>query len=191
MTECDTCQKRMSLWFDDRLTRPEIQQVEAHIATCPSCRTSLDALRRVDRMLAVAPVMSPTPGFTARFQSRLAARRRRHRTWAGLFILGVATLCLLLGATVLLAVPGLALWENLSTSGLLAHGIGLLLDLAKAWATLLKLAWLIVGALARGLRHPIFIAYIVVTAILTVTWTEIVTRRGLVHHPATIDLQTR
>jgi hypothetical protein len=45
-------------------------------------------------------------------------------------------------------------------------------------------AWLILSALARGLRHPIFVAYAVATAILAVVWTEIVARRVLAHRPA-------
>ncbi len=182
--ECDTCREWMSLWLDNRLTQGEIRQVESHTATCPACRALLDAIHRVDRLLAAAPMMSPAPGFTARFQARLSSRRRRYRTWAGLVTLALATLALSLATMILLAIPGLTLWENLSTSGMLAQSIGLLLDLAQACVALLKLAWLIVGALARGLRHPIFIAYIVATAILTVVWAQVVTRRVLAHRPA-------
>jgi predicted anti-sigma-YlaC factor YlaD len=173
--ECDTYREQMSLWLDNRLTQEEIQQVEAHTATCPACRATLDALHHVDRLLVATPMVSPAPGFTARFQARLVARRRRHRTWAGLTVLGLATLALGLGMMVLLATSGLAVWESLSTSGLLTQGIGLLLDLGKAWAALLNLVWLIASALAQGLRHPVFIAYVVATAVLTAAWTQIVT----------------
>jgi predicted anti-sigma-YlaC factor YlaD len=181
--ECDTYREQMSLWFDRQLTQEEMRQVEAHTTTCPSCRAALEAVRRVDRLLASTPMVSPAPGFTARFQARLVARRRRHRTWVGLIILVLATLTLTLGGMALLALPGLALWESFSASGVLTQSIGLLLDLGEAVVSLLQVAWLILSALARGLRHPVFVAYAVATATLAVVWTEIVARRVLAHRP--------
>lgn len=176
--ECDTYREQMSLWLDDQLAQEEIRHLESHTATCPSCRAALHTLRRVDRLMAAAPMMSPAPGFSARFQTRLAARRRRNRTWAGIITLALAALALALGAMVLLAIPSLALWESLSASGLLTEGIGLLLDLGEAGAALLRLTWLIASALARGLRHPVFLAYAGATAILAAVWTQIVARRA-------------
>jgi predicted anti-sigma-YlaC factor YlaD len=181
--ECDTYREQMSLWLDDQLTQEEMQLVEVHTATCPSCRAALEALRRVDRLLTSTPMASPAPGFTTRFQARLATRRRRHRTWVGLIILALATLTLTLGGIALLALPGLALWESFSASGVLTQSIGLLLDMGEAMISLLQVTWLILSALARGLRHPIFVAYAVTTAILAVVWTEIVARRVLAHRP--------
>jgi predicted anti-sigma-YlaC factor YlaD len=182
--ECDIYREQMSLWLDQQLTQEAMRQVEAHTTTCSSCRAALEALRRVDRLLASTPMVAPAPGFTTRFQARLAARRRRHRTWAGLIILILATLTLTLGGMALLALPGLALWESFSASGVLTQSIGLLLDMGEAMLSLLQVAWLILSALARGLRHPIFVAYAVATAILAVVWTEIVARRVLAHRPA-------
>jgi anti-sigma factor RsiW len=179
--ECDTYREQMSLWLDDQLTQEEMRQMEAHTATCSSCRAALEVLRRVDRLLASTPMVSPAPGFTARFQARLVARRRRHRTWAGFIILVLATLTLTLGGMALLALPGLALWESFSASGVLTQSISLLLDMGEAGVSVLRVAWLIISALARGLRHPVFVAYAMATAILAVTWTEIVARRVLAH----------
>ena len=181
--ECDTCREWMSLWLDGRLVQAEIEQVEEHIATCPDCRTALDALRHVDRLLSTAPLALPAPGFTLRFQARLAARHRRRRTWAGILTLGLATLGILLVTGVLLALYGLEWWEFLSTSGWLAlgQGIGLLLSLGKASMALLNLTWLVAGGLARCLEHPAVIAYAIVTATLTLAWTHIVRRRLLTY----------
>jgi predicted anti-sigma-YlaC factor YlaD len=185
--KCDTYQERMSFWLDDQLAQDEIRQIEAHAATCPSCRASLDALHRLNRMLSAAPMVSPVPGFTARFQTRLVSRRRRRRTWAGLLTLTLATLALFVGAIVLLVISGLAVWGNLPVSGLLPQATGLLLDLSKATAASLGLAWLIVSALARGLRHPIFIGYVTATAILIAAWTQIVTRRFFARRPLSVN----
>ncbi len=190
MLECSDYQEQISLWLDSQLTQDEIQRIEAHTVTCLSCRASLDALRRVERVLTSAPMMSPAPGFTTRFQARLVARRRRRHTWAGVLTLTLATLALLLGATGLLAISGVALWESISTSGLLTQGIGLLLILGKALATSLRLTWLILSALAQGLRHPAFIIYAVATATLIVVWTQIITRRIPAKRPITVNLHS-
>jgi anti-sigma factor RsiW len=171
----------MSLWLDGRLVQAEVEQVEEHTATCPDCRTALDALRHVDRLLSAAPVALPAPGFTLRFQARLAARRRRRRTWAGILTLGMATLGILLVTGTLLALYGLEWWEFLTASGWLGQGVGLLLSLGKAWMALLNLARLVAGGLVRCLEHPVVAAYAVVTAALTLAWTHIVRRRLLTY----------
>jgi predicted anti-sigma-YlaC factor YlaD len=177
--ECDTYQEQMSLWIDGQLTEDEIQHIESHAAVCASCRTSLDGLRRLDRLFSAAPMTAPMPGFTDRFQARLDTRRRRTRTWAGLLTLALATLVLVLGASAVLAASGLTLWDNLAITGI----TGLLLDLGKAMAVSLNLTWLILRSLARVLQHPVFIAYFAATAILIAAWTQIITRRVRAQQP--------
>jgi anti-sigma factor RsiW len=183
--ECETCREWMSLWLDGRLVQAEIEQVEDHTATCLDCRAALDALRRVDRLLNAAQPMLPAPGFTLRFQARLAARRQRRRTWAGVLTLGLATLGILLVTSVLLALYGLEWWEFLIASGWLGQSVGLLLSLGRAWMALLNLVRLVAGGLARGLEHPVVVAYAVVTAALTLAWTQIVRRRVFTYRPIT------
>jgi predicted anti-sigma-YlaC factor YlaD len=180
----------MSLWIDDQLTEDEVRQIEAHATHCVSCRAALDDLRRLDRLLSAAPMISPAPGFTERFQTRLATRHRRRRTWAGLLTLAIATIALFLGVTLFLVISGLTLWEDLPASSLLAQVTGLLLDLGEAIATSLRVAWLVVSALAQVVRHPVSIAYFAATAVLIAVWTQIVTRRTLVHHPVRASLNT-
>ncbi len=175
--ECETCREWISLWLDGRLVQAEIDQVEGHVATCPGCRTALDALRHVDRLLSATPAVLPAPGFTLRFQARLAARHRRRRTWAGILVLGMATLGILLVTGVLLALYGLEWWKFLTASGWLGQGIGLLLSLGKAGLALLNLARLVISGLVRCLEQPAVIAYALVTATLTLAWTRIVRRR--------------
>jgi hypothetical protein len=94
----------------------------------------------------------------------------------------------MLGAIALLAASGLTLWGNLAITGLLPQATGLLLDLGKAMAAFLNLAWLIASALARGLRHPVFIAYIAATVILIAAWTQIVTRHVSAHRPVSANI---
>jgi predicted anti-sigma-YlaC factor YlaD len=187
MMECETYRERMSLWLDQQLSSQEIRQLEAHTVACPACRATLEQFRHVDWLLAAAPMMEPAPGFAVRFQAKLTARRRRRRTWAGVLTLALASLGILVGATVLLTISGLAVWEGISSSGLLARSVGLLLELAKTGADILELVWLIMTALVRGARHPVFIAYVVATALLFAAWTHIVANRVLASRPVHID----
>jgi predicted anti-sigma-YlaC factor YlaD len=182
--ECDTYQEQMSLWIDGQLTEDEIRPIESHAAACANCRASLDGLRRLDRLLSAAPMTAPVSGFTERFQARLVTRRRRSRTWAGLLTLAIATLVMVLGATAVLAASGLTLWDNFAITGI----AGLLLDLGKAIAISLNLMWLILSALARVLRHPVFIAYFTATAILIAAWTQVITRHVRVHRPVSASI---
>jgi anti-sigma factor RsiW len=186
--ECEITRERMSLWLDDQLDSQQLQAVEAHTAICPSCRAALEALRRVDWLLVSAPMVAPTSGFTLRFQAKLAARHRRRHTWAGLLTLTLATVALWLGVAALVAVSGLAIWQSVSASGLLTQAIGLLLEMGRAAATALNVAWLVLSALAQGLQHPVFIAYAVATAILAALWTQVITRRVLVRRPVAADV---
>jgi predicted anti-sigma-YlaC factor YlaD len=185
--ECNNYQERMSLWIDNQLTQNEIREIEAHTAMCLTCRTSLEALKRLDRLLSAAPLVSPVPGFSNRFQARLAARHHRRRTWAGLLTLTGATLVLLLGAVAVLIVSGLALWGNLPISLISPQATSLLLDLGKAVAASLNLVWLIVSALARGLQHPAFIVFMAATAVLIAIWMQIVARRVFVRRPVSAN----
>jgi len=186
--ECNAYQEQMSLWIDDQLTEDELRQIEVHAASCANCRNMFDALRRLDRLLEATPMIAPVPGFTERFQARLVTRRRRTRTWAGLLTLTLATLVLVLGATALLAASGLTLWGNLAITGLLPQATSLLLDVGKATLAFLNLMWLIASALARGIRHPVFITYVAATTILIAAWTQIVTRHIRARHPVTANL---
>jgi hypothetical protein len=87
-----------------------------------------------------------------------------------------------------LAATGLTLWGNLAIAGLLPQATGLLLDLGKAMAAFLNLTWLIASALARGVRHPLFISYVTATTIMIAVWTQIVTRHIRAHRPITANL---
>lgn len=75
--------------LNDKPVTPEQQRdLDLHMRTCAYC----SALAETGRMLSAAKMAVPTPGFTARFQSRLAERKiaeRRRKLWgAVLFTLG-------------------------------------------------------------------------------------------------------
>ena len=188
-TECDTCGERMSLWLDGRLDRAQIEQMEAHIAACPICRATFVAWRRADRVLTSAPTVSPSLGFVARFQTRLAARRRRRYVWAGLVTLAVASVGLWLAAVGLMAVSGLAVWQALSAGGLWGQAVDILLAMGEAGVTFVDFALLVTRALEHSIRHPAFVVYTLVTVILLVSWGRIVGGPVRAYSPIAVDVR--
>lgn len=85
------------------LTPTEKSDLDAHIRTCKYCA----ALAETGLELRMVRMATPAPGFTARFEKRLAAQRiadRRRRLWGLIvFILGGAGLLLWFSAPYLLA----------------------------------------------------------------------------------------
>lgn len=78
MTETcdDDHQTRISLWLDGQLDAKLAQMVVRHLAECPDCKQFYAALRQLEALVDEAGMLVPRPGFTARFQARLAARQR-------------------------------------------------------------------------------------------------------------------
>lgn len=80
--------------LDDQLLPPEQKrELDSHLRTCPHCT----ALAETGLALHNTRMVSPAPGFTSRFQARLAARRiveRRSRLW-GTIVFTLAGLGLL------------------------------------------------------------------------------------------------
>jgi hypothetical protein len=81
---------------DERLTAEQERDLRVHLRNCPEC-ASLD---RANMTLRAAPVAAPAPGFTVRFEIRLAAerqvqRRRNILGWTLLLMVGMGVLLVL------------------------------------------------------------------------------------------------
>ncbi len=66
----------------DQLTEQQQDDLRGHLTSCTACRTLAESLRQVEGDLRreAQVELSPAPGFTARWQSRLEAdRQRAHR----------------------------------------------------------------------------------------------------------------
>jgi len=138
---------------------PEQQRdLDLHLRNCAYC----SALAETGRMLSTSKMATPIPGFTARFQTRLAERKiveRRKKLWgAVLFILG--GLVLLMWAvgpylTSFLASP--ATWISVVVAWLVFIGTTLfaLIDASKVILSVLPnvlppFAWLVLFSTFAG-----------------------------------------
>lgn len=93
----DTFTEKISLWLDDQLNANEAVELETHLANCATCQAAHQAMQQAHHLLLVAGahMAAPAPGFTQRFEARLARHRpQASKPWQ----LWLATAALLLGA---------------------------------------------------------------------------------------------
>jgi hypothetical protein len=156
---------------DQPLTPTEKRDLDAHIHTCKYCA----ALAETGLELRSVRMVSPMPGFTARFQMRLATQRmadRRRRLW-GLIVLLVGGFGLLLWLTApyllaFLAAPGE--WITMA--------IGTLLFMFTSVQTLGEVA-LVLFRVAPGFIPP-YIWMVIASALagIGLLWTISIWRLG-------------
>ncbi len=91
-------------WVLDRnaLSQEEEQALQEHLQHCPSCKEFEESLQEMESRLKAQTMLSPEPGFTQRWQARLAHERERNQmrqTYAFLAVTtgGAALLMLAMG----------------------------------------------------------------------------------------------
>lgn len=91
----------------DSLTSHDEAMLQAHLETCESCRDLFDALQTVEKQLHTSPMLSPEPGFSQRWEVRLASYRLMRQRWQTSLALACSAVVLLvcLGALVWLSLP--------------------------------------------------------------------------------------
>ncbi len=139
-------------WLLDNqiLNADEQRQLSSHLQVCSTC----SALAEVNLALRSVKMAEPAPGFTDRFQVRLAARRKtqRRRNFLGF---------LLLGLSVLIGLTWIA-WPVIT--GMLHSPV----DMVTAWFTTLLSLYAVVQALA----HTGFVLFDVLPDFIpTYVWT--------------------
>lgn len=99
---CDQYLEWMSLAQDGMLSSTQTHLLHAHLATCPECQTTWEAMTAVSQILHAAPMVAPGSGFVARVQARLAVREERRRQVLVGALLGIGVLSL-----IVLALPSI------------------------------------------------------------------------------------
>jgi hypothetical protein len=129
------------------LTPEEHETLQEHLKSCESCRQLSEAWQDVEYQLKSAPLRSPEPGFTNRWQIRLAQDQLRFQRRQSIYLLalggGVAVVLLILIGVwawplVMNPLPYLMVWGyQLTTSFYFFSGVGSALGtLARALAGL-------------------------------------------------------
>lgn len=92
------------IFSEEPLSPVERADLEAHLQACAACQKLSTNWQEVSGALHTAPMLSPAPGFSSRWQERLATDRTRHQRRLTVLMLvanlgGAWLLFLLLGVT--------------------------------------------------------------------------------------------
>jgi anti-sigma factor RsiW len=172
--------ERMSLALDGRLSTQERAELDAHLAACGECRARWAAFQRVDRVLAGASQVVPTPGFVNRFAARLAeqpavqaqrAKRERIIAGVGVFAAGGIALALLIMPFVITALTGISSLVT-GTPMLLANTVEMI---ARWWVTfgaLSEAGKSIINVMAPS-SGPIIAGYALMLVVVMAAWVSV------------------
>jgi anti-sigma factor RsiW len=167
----------MQAVLDGALAPADRRALEAHLADCASCQAAWTSLSAVHRLFKAEPLAAPRPGFSGRFQARLAQRRSRpHVMWGalglGLGAVAASALVVPLGVGAVLAAVRTAAQPATSLALMVSAGavVGFLSALADA---LLIAARAVAEAL---LPNPLTWAAAVLALALTGVWLYVMRR---------------
>lgn len=141
--QCDTFTEWMSLAQDGLLNGTQMHLLHAHISVCPECSKRWTAMTNLSHLFHAAPMVAPSPGFTARLAARLAYRAERRRLGVIGILLGIGVIAL-----IVLAMPSVLGALYFTGETVLPYGVLLRLAGLVAWAyvlltTLADAAWLL------------------------------------------------
>jgi len=166
--------EKISLWLDNELSPAEITELQIHLTRCAACRQIYQAMQRVDDLLrrAAAVMVEPTPGFSPRFEARLAQYTPydQRRLWWGMIVL-------LLGVTFFF-VLGAALSSTLLVSlrsiffsgGILYPWLAALIESANNLWTFINLGILFAKTCLIIFSQPLFWVCVLVAIALAGLW---------------------
>ena len=143
---------------NNRITLEQQRDLDLHLRTCAYC----SALAETGRVFSAAKMATPAPGFTMRFQARLAERKiaeRRRKLWgATLFTLGGLVLLMwMIGPYLASFIASPATWISVVVGWLVFVGTTLF-ALIDAGAVILRMipkflppfAWLVLLSTFAG-----------------------------------------
>lgn len=184
----DTFTEKISLWLDNELSHPDVAELQAHLADCPACQQTYQALQRVDALLRsqATIVVAPAPGFTVRFESRLAQQQARHNghVWWGLGVLLVGTMFLFIIAGVVLGTY-VSAGFNLVGIDILYKGLAGLIASANTLVAWLNLAGLFLKASLITMTQPLFWGCVLVAVGMAWIWLRLL---KIVNRTVTVEL---
>lgn len=171
---CDSYTEWMSLALDGMLNSTEAHLLYSHIASCPACANTWQAMQQISSMLRAAPFAAPEPGFVERFEARLAyqaEQRRRTMIW---MLLGIGAIAL-----ALLALPSVL--DVLRLTGYLvfpyqvtAYATEVLDWLYLLASTLLEAVGTLARSVCSGANAATCVLLAAVPAALVVLWARLV-----------------
>jgi anti-sigma factor RsiW len=130
----------MSLALDDLLDVEDQARFDTLLADYPQLVETWSAWQGLDRRLDAAPHVMPMPGFTARFETRLAAEelRQQQRVWA--LMAGAVLLALAIGAVMTVGIGNYILTSHGAWLGTQLHNLTVAAATLSQWTQSLQSA---------------------------------------------------
>ncbi len=174
---CDQYLEWMSLAQDGMLNSTQTHLLHAHLATCPQCQTTWEAMTAVSQVLHAAPMVAPASGFVVRVQAKLALREERRRQVIVGVLLGIGVLSL-----VALALPSVAGLLSVTGRLVLPYEVFAYMQGLYNWATILlsslaNAAWVLACHLAERPSIWTCTMFAAVTAVFVLVWIRVWLRR--------------
>lgn len=166
--------EKISQWLDHELAPADVTELQAHLSQCPACQETYLAVRRADTLLrrAATVMVEPIPGFTTRFESRLAAYRpgRSWQAWLALSVLLLGSFGVLAAVALLGGVALLNFWANLLNFQISYYLLGQLGQLVYQTRNLVTLITVLLQLGFTVVRHPLFWVSLPVAGALGWLW---------------------
>ena len=156
----DTFTEKISLWLDNQLNPNEVAELKAHLNDCTACQQAYETMQRVHHLFrsAATRMAAPNPGFTQRFEARLA-HHRPASLWQVWLTIGVLFLGTFFVFGVWVIGEGIALIGVSSyvlDAGLLNQWLAALIESAADLRFVLNLGTLLLKASYLMMSQPIF-----------------------------------
>jgi len=167
----------MHALLDGDLAPASRRELEVHLGECGECQATWTTLSEVQRLLRAEPPLAPRPGFSGRFQARLAQRRSRPRLmWGGLALglgtVGAAALVVPVGLGVFIAALRVA--QEPATVLALVASLNVTLAVADTVFSALQIA--VRALFESAVSNPLTYAFSVVGLALAVLWLYVMRR---------------
>jgi anti-sigma factor RsiW len=174
---CDSFIEWMSLALDGMLGPTETRLLHGHIASCPSCADTWEAMHHVSSLLRAAPIAEPQSDFVKRFEARLAYRAEQRRRTLVWMLLGIGAIVL-----ALLALPSLVGVLRLTGQLVLPYQVIAYARDTMNWLYLvtnafLEAAWTLIRFACTGPNAGACLLLAALAASMVVLWTRLVVSR--------------
>ena len=170
----DNFTEKISLWLDDELNLTEVAELQDHLSACPACCQSYEAMKHIDQLFRMAAMQmaAPMPGFSQRFEARLA-QHSPAKPWQIWLALGA-----LLGGTIFffgawVVVGGIALLSvsaSVLDAGLYYQGLAAFIETVDNLRVFLNLGALFLKTSFITMGQPVFWGCILIALGMTWLW---------------------
>ncbi len=175
----DDLSEMMSMALDGLLDPNSLQEVEEHVATCPTCGQKWQSMQRASRLLAASEMPGPPLGFSTRVERELAAgATHRRRVFRGLALLtGSLSMAAMTMAVSVVVGLGIAGWRWLSTQPVVQQESGVISQLISGLGLLGRTASLFLGDLLVHYGVPVALVLGLTLSLLASLWGWLLSRQ--------------